>query len=88
MRWIGWLLAVLLGGLWAASELPPTQPVAISSVPPPLPRSDSVGSMSPRVPQRAPALHPWVVASEQALLSLLALAALQKGPTSRSLRPD
>ena len=86
MRRIGWLMAVLLGGLWLASEIPSSRtstPRHVYSVPPPrLERGDSAADVPPF---RRPALHPWVMAAEEALVSLLALAAL---PVRRAKRPS
>jgi len=85
MRWIGWLLAVLLGVLWVASELP-RNPVKPSELPPsyrPLRRGSDAALHG--LPSREPSLHPWVIAAEQAMVSLLALAVLpaRRGSLSR-----
>lgn len=85
MRWVGWLLAILLCGLWFASERPfgGTQSgKSPGKCPPEWRNTETVVRVSPA---REPSLHPWVVAAEQALLSLLALAAF---PAHRATRPD
>ncbi len=76
MRWIGWLLAVLLGVLWLASELPrdPVKPSESPQSNRPLRGGADVALHG--LPSREPSLHPWVIAAEQAMVSLLALAVL------------
>jgi hypothetical protein len=78
MRRIGWLLAVLLGGLWLASEIPSSRtsstPLHRYADPPVRWSRSNLAAAAP--PFRQPALHPWVVAAEEALVSFLALAAL------------
>lgn len=87
MRRIGWLMAILLGGLWLASEIPSTRiasqrPHRMHGISPASWRSGP--STIDARPATPPSLHPWVVAAEEALLSLLALAAL---PARRPQRP-
>ena len=76
MRWIGWLLSVLLGVLWVASELP-RNAVKPSALPPSCttPRGGADVAIH-GLPSREPSLHPWVIAAEQVMVSLLALAVL------------
>jgi len=76
MRWIGWLLAVLLGVLWVASELPrsPVKPTESSQTYRPARRGSDLAFHG--LPSREPSLHPWIIAAEQAMVSLLALAVL------------
>jgi len=76
MRWIGWLLAFLLGVLWLASELP-RDPVKRPVLPPSNRSLRRGGDASFQVTtRRDPSLHPWVLAAEQAMVSLLALGLL------------
>jgi len=85
LRWIGWILTVLLVLGWAASELP----VAESSAPPPCQwawRRTSDGweqesAVVVRPIAQRPILHPAVVTALQVLVSLTALVGLSKEPT-------
>jgi hypothetical protein len=85
MRWVGWLLAILLCGLWVASEIPRGGTQSGKSPGRCAPEWRKIDAEASVPPAREPSLHPWVVAAEQALLSLLALAAF---PARRASQPD
>jgi hypothetical protein len=82
MRWIGWLLLLLVVVAWVASELPSPGIVAEVDDTPLWRRTRSgwehVSGLFPVHP-RQPALHPGVVAAAELLLSMAALIALPAG---------
>lgn len=79
MQWIGWILALLLGMVWAGSEFSTggVDSLAESYIPPrhgyfPSHRREVSW---PKETPRTPTLHPAVVAGLEALLCLTALTA-------------
>ncbi len=86
MRWIGWILTLLLILGWAASELP----LAESSGQPPCQWAwrrtvdgwEQESAVVVRPTNQAPALHPAVVSSLQLLVSLTALIGLSRESTA------
>ncbi|MGQ9575519.1 MAG: hypothetical protein ACUVUC_09385 [Thermoguttaceae bacterium] len=88
MRSIGWLLALVVAGVWLGSELPPTaKDLPLQGGRPDL-RGLDIGHPILAGPSPSPALHPWVVATEQVLLSLFGLAAFSARNKPVSGRSD
>lgn len=84
MRWVGWILALILAVGWLASEIPPYRTsVPIRGESPRAHAQVIRGQAHSSFLQQQPRLHPLVVALEQVLLSLLALIAFPAGAAWR-----
>jgi hypothetical protein len=85
MRWLGWLLVLLILIGWAASELPPPGETRQPERPIDCWRRTRDGWeraswLLPPVTAHRPSLHPAVVGLFEMLLSIAALLALSPGP--------
>lgn len=79
VRWIGWIIMLLMTVGWAAAELPLAEPSCAGLAATDW-RYTSEGWQRPTwldasIPTRRPALHPGVIGALQLLLSLMALVA-------------
>lgn len=83
MRWIGWIVALLMTVGWVATELPVAEPLQAGLANTDWRRTRD-GWQQPTwlgasIPAREPALHPGVVGMFQMLVSLMALVGFSKG---------
>jgi hypothetical protein len=90
MRWVGWLLAMILAAAWFASELPSQGRSGPSQQELQWRRTRlgwaHIRQLHPPQSLRAPLLHPALVATAQVVLCVAALVALGPRPGCRSAR--
>ena len=82
MRWLGWLLALLVTGAWILSQIPYRAAAPNTPAETQWRRTrrgwEHVSRLSPGPPHVEPALHPGLVAAAEILVSVVALVALRK----------
>lgn len=83
MRWIGWIVTLLMTVGWVATEMPVGEPLRVGLANTDWRRTRD-GWQQPTwlgasIPAREPALHPGVVGVFQMLVSLMALVGFSKG---------
>ena len=88
MRWIGWLLTLLVALGWMASEYGPSRPISAAQPAVDTWRQTQNGWeratwLVPEVPVRKPCLHPCVVGLLELFLSATAMIALATGAGSK-----